>query len=163
MLKLALYTVACLCLLGCADSEPPAPTSTPAPASPTPAELSLPPLVDGKVEFEKHVAPILRAKCFECHGAKEKIKGDFRVDNADDFFAGGETSRDDSSLFPFVTPGKTELGTNFFLDLLEAEDKKLRMPPPKKNNAITEAQFDILLKWIEQGADWPDGFVIEKE
>src|SRR5262245_18018695 len=40
--------------------------------------------------FEKEVLPILRTKCFECHGGGEKVQGQFRLTSREGLLKGGE-------------------------------------------------------------------------
>ncbi len=113
------------------------------------------------VDFITHIAPILKSKCLKCHGPDKKPKGAFRVDSAELFFLGGETSQDDEAQFRFITPGDASADGNFFLDLLDAEDPEQRMPPPKEKNPVTEKELEWLFKWVDQGAAWPDGLLLD--
>ena len=115
----------------------------------------------GEIDFELHIAPILKSKCVKCHGSQKKPKGEFRVDDPALFFLGGETSRDDEVQFRFVTPGDASSEGNFFLDILDAESPDDRMPPAKEKNRITDQEMGLLIRWIDAGAKWPDGLVLD--
>jgi uncharacterized membrane protein len=126
--------------------EPPAPDPKPLqmPANPTPA-------VDDKVDFVKHVAPILEAHCLKCHG-KEKTKGKLDLLTKAGFLKGGVSGR-------VVVPGNAEKSA--FYSLLVDEDPETRMPPEKEKQ-MNKDQIAMVRKWIDQGADWPDGFEFKK-
>ena len=97
------------------------------------------------VDFVKEVQPILSARCYECHGP-EKHKGGFRADSKVD--ALGTT---DSGGKPIV-PGDAE--KSLVLKLVRSQDKDEQMPP--KGERLTDAQVDVLTRWIKEGATWPD-------
>ena len=97
------------------------------------------------VDFVKEVQPILAARCYECHGP-EKHKGGFRADSK--LHALGAT---DSGERP-VVPGDVE--KSLLLKLVRSTDEHERMPP--KGERLTKQQVDVLMRWIAEGASWPD-------
>ena len=97
------------------------------------------------VDFVKDVQPILSARCYECHGP-EKHKGGFRADSKAHAF--GTT---DSGGKPII-PGDAD--KSLLLKLVRSEDKDERMPP--KGDRLTKSQVDVLSRWIQEGANWPD-------
>ena len=45
-----------------------------------------------KIEFfDSKIHPVLKAQCFKCHGAKEKLKGGFRITSRAGLLKGGES------------------------------------------------------------------------
>ncbi|MDQ3441363.1 MAG: DUF1549 domain-containing protein, partial [Planctomycetota bacterium] len=98
------------------------------------------------VDFAKEVQPILSARCYECHGP-DKHKGGFRADSKSHAF--GTT---DSGQKPIVA---SDVEKSLLLKLVRSEDKDERMPP--KGERLTKAQIDVLTRWIQEGASWPDG------
>ena len=40
--------------------------------------------------FQKEVEPILKARCFKCHGGEDKIRGEFRITSRAAVLRGGE-------------------------------------------------------------------------
>ena len=40
--------------------------------------------------FETRVQPILKARCFKCHGGEAKVRGNFRVDSRAAVLRGGD-------------------------------------------------------------------------
>lgn len=114
-------------------------SANPAAAAPAAATAGTP------VDYVKDVQPILQARCYECHGP-EKQKGGFRADSKTHAFQGG-----DSGEKPIV-PGDTE--HSHLLKLVRGDDPDEFMPP--KGERLTAEQIDILTRWIQQGATWPD-------
>ncbi len=87
--------------------------------------------------FEKHIRPILKAQCFQCHGEEEKLKGDLDVRLTRLLIKGGESGA-------AIIPGNPK--SSHLLDLIksgEMPDGAARLPD--KDIALIEA-------WIAQGA-----------
>ena len=77
-----------------------------------------------KVEFfDSKVSPILKESCFKCHGAKEKLKGKFRVTSRAGLLKGGESG----SAIHLAKPEESLLLTMF-----SWKDQDHGMPPKKK-------------------------------
>jgi len=105
----------------------------------------LPPASTATVDYVKDVKPILKEKCWSCHGA-DKQKGKLRLDNKADALKGGDSGvaikAGDSANSILIL---TVAGTHPDID---------RMPP--KGDALTADQIGILRAWIDQGIQWPD-------
>lgn len=117
-----------------------------------------PPPDDGKVDFVKHIQPILEATCISCHGPDED-KGDYRMHTKADFFKGG-TLAVDEGLMPVVAGNVDPFESNM-LYLLEPDDEDELMPPKKEGGPLTSEQIQLIKDWVEQGANWPDGVVLK--
>lgn len=100
---------------------------------------------DGKIDFKSQVKPILAARCYECHGPGKR-KGELRLSNRHDAFSPAATG------VPVIEPGSSNL--SIMIDLVTSPDPEKRMP--KKGNALTAGEIDVLRRWIDQGAVWPD-------
>ncbi len=87
--------------------------------------------------FEKDVLPVLRAKCFGCHGAeKRKAKLDLRTKEG--MLKGGETG-------PDLVPGaadKSELWRKISAGKM----------PPAGEEKLTDAEKALIRAWIDAGA-----------
>jgi hypothetical protein len=105
-----------------------------------------------KVDFAKDIAPMIQAACFKCHGG-EKVKGKFKLNTKKDAFEGGESGK-------AILPGKPTI-SKFYTSLIDP-DEDILMPPPKEKVRPSKDQIEKVRKWIEQGADWPDGFEFKK-
>ncbi|MBL9185558.1 MAG: DUF1553 domain-containing protein [Verrucomicrobiaceae bacterium] len=95
------------------------------------------------VDFVREVRPIFEKHCYECHGPK-KQKNDYRLDIksvALKHIKSGESS--ESTLFRFVS----------------GLEKDTPMPPKSK---LSSAELETLKRWIDAGANWPDGVDVAK-
>src|SRR5262249_13096518 len=93
-----------------------------------------------EVEFNRDVRPILSDACFACHGPdKGKRKGGLRLDTEE----GGRK---------VVVPGKA--AESELLRRLTTADEKDRMPPARANRRLTDAQVEVIRRWVDQGAKW---------
>jgi uncharacterized membrane protein len=105
-----------------------------------------------KVSFEKDIKLIIKDMCFKCHGG-EKVKGKFKLNTKKDAFEGGESGK-------AINPGKPTL-SKFYTSLVDPDEDVL-MPPPKEKVRPSKEQIEKVRKWIEQGADWPEGIEFKK-
>lgn len=103
---------------------------------------------DEKIDFAKLVKPIFESRCIECHGA-EKQKGDLRLDSGEVVKAGGDHKA--------IVPGKADESEVIKHVSLPAGHDDI-MPP--KGDPLTKEQIEILRKWINEGAHWPEGLVL---
>ncbi len=121
----------------------------------TPALLSLAllasPAVAAKVDFATQVKPILESACTHCHGA-EKDKGEFRLHTLEDLKKGNDNG-------PGLVPGDPAKSALYTTLILPADDDLVM--PPSKEGLLDKSQIEVIKAWIEQGADWPAGTVLE--
>lgn len=101
-------------------------------------------LAQEKVDFDKQIAPLLVARCIECHGP-DKDKGDLRLDTRA-FARGDEEST--------IVPGKPDESEFIHRIELPAGDDDIM---PNKGEPLSEAQRKLLRQWVAEGADWPEG------
>lgn len=106
-----------------------------------------------KVDFVREIAPIIKDDCFKCHGG-EKVKGKFNLGSKKTAFDQAESGK-------AILPGKPDLSKFYKSMTLGKEDEDL-MPPVKEKARPSKEQIERVRKWIEQGADWPDGFEFKK-
>lgn len=105
-------------------------------------------------EFSLKVLPLLKSKCFACHGDDpKKIKGELSLLTREEMLHGGEVSD------TVLVPGKAEESDLFIA--VTWEDPDLEMPP-KENDRLTTEQIGWVKRWIDAGAPWPDEDVQEK-
>jgi len=98
----------------------------------------------GDVDFIRDVKPIFVSSCYSCHGA-QKQKGELRLDVRVLAMKGGETGR-------AILPGKA--AESLLIKLVRGEDADRVMPA--KGERLSDAQIEVLRKWIDGGADWPE-------
>ena len=86
--------------------------------------------------FHRSILPLLRDRCFRCHGEKEK--GGLKLDSR-------------KRLLAAVVPGdphRSEL-----IKRIRTPDEDERMPPT--GEPLNQDQVAVLEKWITEGATWP--------
>jgi hypothetical protein len=96
------------------------------------------------IDYLRDVKPLLRAKCFACHGALKQESG-LRLDTADLAKKGGDSG-------PAIEPGNA--AASLLIERVCESDESLRMPaeaPP-----LSPMQIAILQSWIDQGAAAPE-------
>lgn len=101
-----------------------------------------------KIDFNFHVRPILSDRCFNCHGPDENArKANLRLDVEEAIF----TNIPQKETFAVVAgnPEKSEL-----IARILNEDPEMVMPTPESNLSLTAGEKAILIKWVEQGAEW---------
>jgi hypothetical protein len=95
------------------------------------------------VDFVREVRPIFEKHCYECHGA-EKQKNDYRLDIKAVALKHVKPDHSaESQLFRFVS----------------GLEKDTPMPPKSK---LSSAELETLRRWIDEGANWPDGVDVAK-
>lgn len=87
--------------------------------------------------FEKDIRPILRAHCWDCHGANTDIKGGLDLRLVRFALRGGDSG-------PAIVPGKP--GDSLLIQRIRAGE----MPPTERK--VTPAELSVLEKWIAVGA-----------
>ena len=102
-----------------------------------------------KVDFNYDVKPILSDRCYSCHGPDEKSRrAGLRLDQEKTAFmklSSGRTAIDPGSI------SGSEMAHRILSD-----DPDEVMPTPESNLSLTNTEKAILLKWIEQGAEWKE-------
>ena len=90
----------------------------------------------------REARPILSEYCFACHGPDEaKRKEGLRLDTQEGIEASGVLKPDDSGESPL-------------LQRLFSHDPNFVMPPPEAHRKPTDADLQILKRWIEAGAPY---------
>ncbi|HLF95427.1 MAG TPA: DUF1549 domain-containing protein, partial [Planctomycetota bacterium] len=96
------------------------------------------------VDFVRDVEPVLRASCVKCHGP-EKPKAQLRLDSKPHALKGGVGGA-------AILPGKG--AESPLVKLLLSADPEERMP--RKAEPLPKEKVDLLRRWIDEGAPWPD-------
>ncbi|MBX9582606.1 MAG: DUF1549 domain-containing protein, partial [Gemmataceae bacterium] len=100
---------------------------------------SVPARAADPVDYARQVRPVLRERCYACHGALQQ-KAKLRVDSGASLVAAGA-----------VVPGKPDEGE--LLARVASADDDTRMPP--EGHPLTKEQIAVLRAWVEQGAKVP--------
>ena len=97
-----------------------------------------------EIDYNFHVKPILSDKCFSCHGPDpNKRKANLRLDFDKKLL--GENNQQVLTLEDI----KSEIPYR-----LLSQDSKTQMPPPESHLTLTDHEIAIILKWIDQGAEY---------
>jgi hypothetical protein len=95
-----------------------------------------------EVSFNRDIRSILVENCFSCHGADSAgRKADLRLDQRDDAIESGA-----------LVPGDPD--SSVMLDRIFSDDPEEVMPPPEMKKSLTAAQKELLVRWIEEGAEY---------
>lgn len=98
-----------------------------------------------KVDFAREILPIFKASCFPCHGP-ERRQGGLRLSNREEAFKGGISGR-------VITPGDAE--NSLLVKRISSDEEGPRMP--KGMTALSPEQIELIKRWINEGAEWPEG------
>lgn len=104
-----------------------------------------------RVDYHRDIKPILKERCYSCHGAL-KQESELRLDTGVLLRQGGESG-------PAVTPGDTD--GSLLVDRIIASDESSRMPP--EGEPLSAAQIQLISSWIAQGAHSPEDEVAEED
>ena len=100
----------------------------------------------GKVEYDREVLPILTAKCLACHGPDaSQQKAGLRLDDPEAAYMERNGLR---AVVP-GEPAQSELVHRIF-----SKDQDEVMPPPGEGTELTDAEKDIIKRWIREGAQY---------
>jgi mono/diheme cytochrome c family protein len=104
-----------------------------------------PPPPQRKVDFAREILPIFKASCFPCHGP-ERRQGGLRLSNREEAFKGGISGR-------VIIPGDAE--NSLLVKRISSDEEGPRMP--KGMTALSPEQIALIKRWINEGAEWPEG------
>ena len=97
--------------------------------------------------FTLKVLPLLKTKCFGCHGDDPKdVRGEFDTRSREALLKGGESEE------AALVPGQPE-NSPLYQSVLWKDGFEM---PPKKNDRLTEQETKVIHDWIAAGAPWPD-------
>ena len=114
---------------------------------PTSVSLEIQPRID----FKKHVQPLLERNCVSCHRGDD-AEGGFDLTTLE---AAQETGSE-PSIVPF-SPDESPL---YALTTLAKDDDQL-MPPENSGGPMKSSDIETLRHWINQGAVWPAGLTLK--
>ncbi len=108
-------------------------------------------VVPDKVDFIFHVRPILSDKCFKCHGPdKNKVEAGLVLNTEEGAFAPLGKNKDRYA----IVRGDPE--NSGIIQRITTDSPDDIMPPPEANLELSEYDIAVLIKWIEQGAEWKE-------
>ncbi|MCA9222655.1 MAG: PSD1 domain-containing protein, partial [Planctomycetales bacterium] len=92
------------------------------------------------VDFSREVLPLLSNKCFVCHGPDTSDESSLRLDSF-------ESATADRGGYQAVAPG--EPSRSKLIERIHSSDEP--MPPADAEKQLTDAERELLRRWIEQG------------
>ncbi len=108
-----------------------------------------------EIDFNFHIKPILSDRCYTCHGPDENTrKANLRLDNEQSAFGKLESGN-----IAFV-PGSPKNSESVARIL--SNDPEMQMPPPDSHLSLNAEEKAIIIKWIDQGAEWKDHWAFSK-
>lgn len=110
------------------------------------------PAIVEKISFNEHIQPILSQNCYHCHGpdsgTREPKKEPLRFDREKFAFEKREDGK------PAIIKGNAE--ASLLIQRIFSKDPDDVMPPPKAPHQLTDAQKDLVAKWVDQGAEYEE-------
>jgi hypothetical protein len=98
---------------------------------------------DEPIRFNRDIRPILSDNCFYCHGPdRNKRQADLRLDTE----AGLQGTDGNGGA---IVPGNPD--TSEMVRRILSADPDERMPPPESGKSLSDAQVELLQRWIQQG------------
>ena len=95
-----------------------------------------------EIDFNRDIRPILSDKCFYCHGPDEGTRAaDLRLDLREE--------------------AEYVLDSDDLVDRVRSTDPDTVMPPPHSNLSLSEAEKDLLERWIAAGAPYAKHWAFE--
>jgi hypothetical protein len=95
-----------------------------------------------KIEYNRDIRPILAENCFACHGPDSASrKAGLRLDQ-----------RDAAIKAEVIVPGKSD--DSELVHRIFSEKRKNVMPPPNSKKKLTQAQKELLRRWVAEGASY---------
>ena len=99
------------------------------------------------VDFDRDVRPILANHCFSCHGPDAAGRqASLRLDQSSEVFAPRKNGQ------PVVVKGDA-LASLLYLRITSADNP---MPPSTAHQPLTAHDIDVIRRWIDGGAAYPD-------
>jgi hypothetical protein len=98
--------------------------------------------------FSTHIAPLLEARCVECH-QPNILKGDFSLTSQADLLASGK-----------ITPG--DPAASRLLEVVQPGPNGEAPEMPKKGAPLTAEEVERIRQWIADSAPWPEGVVLKE-
>jgi len=100
----------------------------------------------GAVDYSRDIQPILSENCYHCHGPDAKArKAELRLDRKEGVYR----TKDDVTV---VVPGKSS--ESEMVERIFSTDLDEVMPTPKSNRKLTDAQKQLIKRWVDEGAPW---------
>ncbi len=105
------------------------------------------PDASAKIDFEKHILPILERSCFECHSSKlKKPKGGIRLDDL-------EAIREKSQTDNLILPHKATKSA-LVKSISHKPGHDDLMPPSNDGKPLSADEIALIRRWVQEGANF---------
>ena len=101
--------------------------------------------VRGAADYERDIKPLLRGRCYACHGALKQKSG-LRLDTVELMWKGGDSGE---------VLGAGQPDRSLLIERVAEKDSEERMPPLHEGEPLSHAQVEMLREWIASGAAAP--------
>jgi hypothetical protein len=99
------------------------------------------------IDFSRDILPLLSETCFKCHGPDQANReAGLRLDKHEGALAKLESGK------VALVPGKSNESSIY--QRITSKDPELRMPPIDSGKELTQAEIELLKKWIDGGGQW---------
>lgn len=106
---------------------------------------------EGELSYDRDIRPILSENCFSCHGFDDKKReADLRLDTRAGAIDEGNA----------IVVGKAD--ESLLVKRIQSTNAEEVMPPPESGKQLTDAQKDLLKRWINEGANYEKHWAFEK-
>lgn len=106
---------------------------------------------EGELSYDRDIRPILSENCFSCHGFDDKKReADLRLDTRAGAIDEGNA----------IVVGKAD--ESLLVKRIQSTNTEEVMPPPESGKQLTDAQKDLLKRWINEGANYEKHWAFEK-
>jgi hypothetical protein len=113
--------------------------------------------VPDEIEYNRHIKPILSDRCFSCHGPdKGTLEAGLRLDVADAAYADLPESPGKKALVP------GSLRNSEVFKRIISTDPDYLMPEPKSHLTLSAYEKALIIKWIENGAEYKPHWAFSK-
>jgi hypothetical protein len=109
----------------------------------------LPPPSSEKIDFRKHIYPLLVERCFQCHKGAH-AKSDYRLDVRSAIL--GEIDGQ-----PLAVPGKS--AESMLVKVVAGQVKGKTMPPAGKGERLSPEEIGLVRAWVDQGLAWDESLL----
>ncbi|MCI0660837.1 MAG: PSD1 and planctomycete cytochrome C domain-containing protein [Acidobacteria bacterium] len=97
-----------------------------------------------QIDFKREIEPIFARTCYQCHGPRNAL-GQLRLDVKALAMKGGLSG-------PSIIPGNSK--ESRLMQRILGEGDEMQMP--MGGDPLKPAQIELIRKWIDQGAKWPE-------
>ena len=105
-----------------------------------------------KIDFNIDVRPILTDRCYKCHGPDQsKVQGELRLDTPE--MAYKALTAGDGNKANHALKANSLEGSEVFHRIISTNPEYM-MPTPASNLSLTAYEKAVLIKWIEEGAEY---------